>query len=427
MAREVLRVAPADAPMQVAVLVDNSEAARDAVPDIRRALPDFVDAMTAAAATGGKNDLSIVTLAERPTIVTDYTADRAQLQKGIGRIFAQSRSASYLLEAIIEVSRGFKKREAQRPVIVAIAVEGPEYSSRYFEQVLEPLHDAGAAFHAIVLGPPSHDISDDAHNRNVVLAEGTRTTGGRYDNLLASSALPAAMKRVAAELTHQYPITYARPQSLIPPDKVTVSAARSGMTARGTLDQGSARTRTTVMTRFKACAVILAVGVMATAIRIIAAPVPQAPGPAAAAARTTGADRPGPGVPRGRRARVAQRDGDRRHRAIRHRPADRRLQRVRRRRQTGRHLLQPHPLADRAVAAARHERQHGIQAAHRAGSGDRLRAPAPAAGPRRGRRLRQSRRRPAELYEQRRPISRRRFTRPRRADRRLSTTPSTSR
>jgi hypothetical protein len=127
-AREVLRVAPANAPMQVAVLVDNSEAARDAVPDIRRALPDFVDAMTAAAATGGKNDLSIVTLAERPTIVTDYTADRAQLQKGIGRIFAQSRSASYLLEAIIEVSRGFKKREAQRPVIVAIAVEGPEHA-----------------------------------------------------------------------------------------------------------------------------------------------------------------------------------------------------------------------------------------------------------------------------------------------------------
>jgi von Willebrand factor type A domain len=234
-AREVLRVAPADAPMQVAVLVDNSEAARDAVPDIRRALPEVVDAMTAAAAAGGKNDLSIVTLAERPTIVTDYTADRAQLQKGIGRIFAQSRSASYLLEAIIEVSRGFKKREAQRPVIVAIATEGPEYSSRYFEQVLGPLHDAGAAFHAIVLGSPSSDISDDAHNRNVVLAEGTRSTGGRYDNLLASSALPAAMKRVAAELTHQYLVTYARPQSLIPPDKVTVSAARSGMTARGIL------------------------------------------------------------------------------------------------------------------------------------------------------------------------------------------------
>ena len=234
-AREVLRVAPAEAPMQVAVLVDNSAAARDDIADIRRALPEFVDAMTASAAAGRKNELSIIAVGERPTIITDYTPDRAQLQKGIGRIFAQPMSASYLLEGVIEVSRGFKKREAQRPVIVAIATEGPEYSSRHFDLVLRPLHDAGAAFHALVLGSPSSDISDDANNRNVVLAEGTRTTGGRYDNLLASSALPAAMKRVAAELAHQYLVTYARPQSLIPPDRVTVNAARSGMTARGIL------------------------------------------------------------------------------------------------------------------------------------------------------------------------------------------------
>jgi hypothetical protein len=234
-AREVLRVAPAEAPMQVAVLVDNSEAARDDIADIRRALPGFVDAMTASAPAGGKNELSIIAVGERPTIITDYTPDRAQLQKGIGRIFAQPMSASYLLEGVIEVSRGFKKREAQRPVIVAIATAGPEYSSRQFDLVLGPLHDAGAAFHALGLGSPSSDISDDANNRNVVLAEGTRTTGGRYDNLLASSALPAAMKRVAAELTHQYLVTYARPQSLIPPNRVTVNAARSGMTARGIL------------------------------------------------------------------------------------------------------------------------------------------------------------------------------------------------
>jgi len=234
-AREVLRVAPADAPMQVAVLVDNSEAARDDIADIRRALPELVDAMTAPGAAGGKNELSIVTVGERPTILTDYTPDRAQLHKGIGRIFAQSMSASYLLEGLIEVNRGFKKREAQRPVIVAIATEGPEYSSRHFDLVLGPLRDAGAAFHVLVLGSPSSDISEDAHNRSVVLAEGTRTTGGRYDNLLASSALPGAMKRVAAELSHQYLVTYARPQSLIPPEHVTVSAARSGMTARGVL------------------------------------------------------------------------------------------------------------------------------------------------------------------------------------------------
>ena len=59
----------------------------------------------------------------------------------------------------------------------------------------------------------------------------------RRDSLLASTALPGALKKLAAELKGQYRVTYARPQSLIPPEKVTVSATRPGLTARGTLIQ----------------------------------------------------------------------------------------------------------------------------------------------------------------------------------------------
>ena len=51
-AREVLRVAPAEAQIQVAVLVDDSAATRADIADIRRALPEFVDAMMASAAAG---------------------------------------------------------------------------------------------------------------------------------------------------------------------------------------------------------------------------------------------------------------------------------------------------------------------------------------------------------------------------------------
>ena len=40
---------------------------------------------------------------------------------------------------------------------------------------------------------------------------------------------------LARQLLHQYKVTYARPQSLIPPDRVTVAAAKPGLTARGTL------------------------------------------------------------------------------------------------------------------------------------------------------------------------------------------------
>ena len=234
LAREVLRVAPATDPMQVAVLVDNSQAARDDIADLRKALQEFVTAMTTGSATG-RNELAIIALADRPTILTDYTSDRAKLLKGVDRIFSLPQSGTLLLQGIIDVSKTFKKREAKRPVIVAVTTEGPELSDRYHDLVLEPLIASGAAFHAIVVGPPGGGTSDAARDRGVVLDRGTRETGGRRDNVLTSMSLSSKLKEVAAELTHQYKVTYARPQSLIPPEHVTVAAAKPGMTARGIL------------------------------------------------------------------------------------------------------------------------------------------------------------------------------------------------
>lgn len=229
--REVLRVAPADDPMQIAILVDNSQAARDYIRDIRAALESFVTDLT----NGTKNAISIVALAERPTILADVSSDRGQIMKGVYRIFEQSGSGNYLLDGIIEVCRGFTKREAQRPVIVVITTEGPEFSSRRYEDVLKPLNDVGAALHVVVLGLPANNISEEARNRSAVLDQGPRTSGGVRESLLVGSALPGTLKRLAAELTHQYIVTYARPQSLIPPTQVTVSATHPGWTARATL------------------------------------------------------------------------------------------------------------------------------------------------------------------------------------------------
>jgi hypothetical protein len=69
----------------------------------------------------------------------------------------------------------------------------------------------------------------------MVLDEGPRQTGGRRDELLTSQALAAKLTQLADELTHQYKVTYGRPQSLIPPERVTVSAAKAGVVARGVL------------------------------------------------------------------------------------------------------------------------------------------------------------------------------------------------
>ncbi len=234
-AREVLRVAPATEPMQVAVLVDNSQAASDNIAHIRQALPAFVAALTGTGEGAIKNEVAIVAIGERPTILTEYTSNRAALQKGIDRIWSLQGSGTYLLDGIVETCQGFRKREARRPVIIAITTEGPELSNRQHDQVLEPLRATGAAFYALVIGPPSGSLNDETRNRDIVLDEGPRATGGRRDELLTSMALTGKLKQLADELLHEYRVSYARPQSLIPPEHVTVAPAKPGMTARGTL------------------------------------------------------------------------------------------------------------------------------------------------------------------------------------------------
>lgn len=227
--REVLNVRAADDPMQIALLVDNSQASDPFIRDYREALPAFITAMTDP--EGPRNEIALIALADRPTIFTPYTTSRTELLKGVNRIFSMPGSATYLLDGLIETSRGISKRNSPRPVIVALTSEGPELSDRYYEQVLDPLKESGAACHIVTIGRPINQ----EHDRAVVLDRATKETGGRWDTLLISTALSDLMKTIARDLKSQYRVTYARPQTLIPPEKVTVDASRPGMTARGTV------------------------------------------------------------------------------------------------------------------------------------------------------------------------------------------------
>jgi hypothetical protein len=180
-----------------------------------------------------KNEVAVVTVAERATILADYTTDQAVLLKK-ATIFTQPSSGAYMLDAFLETSRGFKKREAARPVIVAIATNGPEFSNRYRDQVLGAIKDAGASLHIVMVGPPPTDvISSEGRERAYIYDSGPAETGGRYENVLAPSALPARLKQVADELTHQYLVTYARPQTLIPPEHIKITSKRPDVTVRG--------------------------------------------------------------------------------------------------------------------------------------------------------------------------------------------------
>jgi hypothetical protein len=229
-AREVLRIAPATDPMQIALLVDNSSAAEALVGDYRRALPPFIEALAGKAQPGQRNEIALIALADRPTILADYTPDAAQVIKAAERLFSMPSSGTYLLDAIIETSRGIVRRGSTRPVIVAIVTDGPDLSNRQYSQVLDPLEESGATLHVVAIGPARNDDYD----RSYVIDRGTRDSGGSYHNLLTGTALEGHLQKLAAQLTRQFRVTYARPDTLIPPEDVKVESKRDALVVRGT-------------------------------------------------------------------------------------------------------------------------------------------------------------------------------------------------
>lgn len=226
--REILRVQPATDPIQIAVLVDTSQASSNFIRDYRQALPAFLDVVLGDEA-GGQNQVAIIGIGERPTILSDYTTDRKKLQSGIDRLFAIPNAGTYLLDAIMEVGQGLEKRKAERPVMLALTTEGPELSQRNFQLVLDRLKSSKATLHVIGIGSPVNFDQD----RSAVISIGPKNTGGRTDQLLLPSGLKQRLQEVGKEIISQYRVTYARPDSLIPPEKIDVAAKRDGLTARG--------------------------------------------------------------------------------------------------------------------------------------------------------------------------------------------------
>ncbi len=233
--REVLRVTPAASPMAIAILVDNTEAARDHIADIRTSLAAFVKALN------GVGPIAIVGVADRPTILRDYTTDPKQLQDGVNKVFAMPDSGATLLDAIVETSQGLQKRDEDRAALVILTTENTEFSNRHYRDVLEGLTKGGAVLHAVVLTTPAGTRMDEpARNRALVLDRGPKESGGTRIDVLTSQAFEAKMLELAAILKSQHRVVYARPQALIPPEKIEVMSARPGIDANGGQARGQA-------------------------------------------------------------------------------------------------------------------------------------------------------------------------------------------
>jgi hypothetical protein len=202
---------------------------------MRRALTSFVRDLD------GLGPISLIGVADRPTILRDYTTNQKELLDGVGKVFPMPGSGATLLDAIVEISKGLEKRPEDRAALVVLTTENTEFSTRHYTEVLEGLAKGGAMMHAVVLTSPNGSSLDDpARNRASVLDRGPKESGGTRTDVLASQAFEVKLKELAAILKSQHRLVYTRPQTLIPPQKIEITSARDGVEVSGAPARGQA-------------------------------------------------------------------------------------------------------------------------------------------------------------------------------------------
>ncbi len=225
-AREVLRVQQADAPMQIVVLVDTSADMQLALQDVRPGLREFSKAVWSKSP---QSDITLMEFGERPNQLASRATGAARLDPVIDRLFEHQGSGGYLLDAMVDATTLLTSRNAARPVVVAFVRQStPEFSTRRAEQVQAAVKDSHAELWALVLQEGRQEtLSDEARQRDLVLGDTTSRSGGTREILLHRMAVESAFDQLADRLTSEYVVTYGRPESLIPPSRLEVTVKRA--------------------------------------------------------------------------------------------------------------------------------------------------------------------------------------------------------
>jgi VWFA-related protein len=238
--RPVVEAAPATETLSVALLIDDRGSD---INEIRAALAAFV------ARVQDRAEVALVSVVPTTTTVFDYTSSGPTMQAGIRRlVWRPGQAAGLVLGAVADAADGLRRREAARPAIVVVTFEGAEFKShRRAQDVLASLGRSRAALHVVAVGTPTlrrmnravvesgdaqgDEWTVDENNRNAVLGEGPRQSGGRRHELTVATGLTRALEAVASDLLNQYTIVYetaGEPGSR----KLSVSVKRRGVTIR---------------------------------------------------------------------------------------------------------------------------------------------------------------------------------------------------
>jgi hypothetical protein len=218
---EVVSVRRAQGPLFAQLLVDTTPGIEPYVSDLRKGLVAFVQHVKQADPAA---EVGLMEFGQAAVPVVPITADAEALEKGIRTLFPKPRSASVLLEGIITASTSLMPKSTQRRAIVSFNVEPSDEQSRQAPaNMMKALALSGAQVWSLSLQTGNRNNA----NRDIVLNEVTKRSGGRRDIVVTSSAIEQYLRRYANALLTQYELTYrvANPKQ---PQLVQTGTTRPG-------------------------------------------------------------------------------------------------------------------------------------------------------------------------------------------------------
>ena len=226
--RKIIDAKPASDPLTVVILADVTKYTQMSVKDTRTAVTSFTQAIQTAQPSA---QVAIVGFGSQATTLVELGKEPADVEKAIQRIVAdQTSDATVMLEGLVEAAKKLSAAPSPRRAIVAINLDGfNEVSTVPPQNVADQVVASRASLWSL-----TYQNAESARvrgkvgvNREAVLTNLTKQTGGIRIPVPASAGLEVQMKKVAEVLLGQYMVTYERPDGAAP-KLLQMAVARPG-------------------------------------------------------------------------------------------------------------------------------------------------------------------------------------------------------
>ncbi len=191
--RTVLRAGLATNPMRIALMVDTSDAANAAIAHIRTGVVAFLETLAP------EQEVMLVTTGRQMRVRVPFTTDRKKLVSAAGGLFGDG-AGTPLMDALVEIDQRFMSKADDRwPVFVIVTTDGTESSTgvqdKEFNRWVESLRYRAATVEAITIKTKGNGGLPE-----VIAMNASTNTGGHYDSILVSNALPDKLKTLATQM-----------------------------------------------------------------------------------------------------------------------------------------------------------------------------------------------------------------------------------